>query len=238
MNVLNVSVAHAGYSDKSKAIEDIQFSILEGELVGLIGPNGAGKSTLIKSILGLMEEVSGEIEFGRNVNYAYIPEHPTYYSELTLWEHIELAKAVNQIDDKSYFTAAEELLEIFRLTEAKHQYPTSFSKGMQQKLMIVIAILMKPKLYIVDEPFIGLDPKAIKDFLAILEKERIRGAAILMSTHVLDTAEKICDRFLLINHGQIIAEGTLDDVRNQSIVEASLMDCFYFLMERSNYDKR
>lgn len=97
---------------------------------------------------------------------------------------------MNRINEPDYFERAEQLLDVFRLTEAKHHFPSSFSKGMQQKLMIVIAVLTKPTLYIVDEPFIGLDPKAIKDFLLILEEERKRGAAILMSTHVLDTAEK------------------------------------------------
>lgn len=231
MEVLHVNLQHAGYSDNKKTIENIHFHLLEGELIGLIGPNGAGKSTIIKTILGLLEEVDGDILISGDKRYAYIPEHPVYYDEFTLWEHIELAKAVNRIEDKAYFQRAEQLITLFRLQKAKHQFPNSFSKGMQQKLMIIIAILIKPMLYIVDEPFIGLDPKAIKDFLAILEEERKRGAAILMSTHVLDTAERICDRFLLINQGQIIAQGTLDEVRKQSVPDASLMDCFYYFME-------
>jgi len=231
METLNVSINHAGYKKNSKIIENIHFTIHPGELVGLIGPNGAGKSTIIKAILGLLNEVNGEITIPGKNQYAYIPEHPTYYQEFTLWEHIELAKAVNQIDDEEYDKRAVELLRIFRLHKEKHHFPTSFSKGMQQKLMIIIALLIKPKVYIIDEPFIGLDPKAIKDFLYILEEERKRGASILMSTHVLDTAEKICDRFLLINHGHIIAQGSLAEVQEQSEVDGSLMDCFYELME-------
>lgn len=231
MEILKVDLHHAGYSDNKKTIENIHFQLQQGELVGLIGPNGAGKSTIIKTILGLLEEIDGEIKIAGNHRYAYIPEHPVYYEEFTLWEHIELAKAVNKIEDPSFFQRAEQLITLFRLQHAKHHFPGSFSKGMQQKLMIIIAILIKPTLYIVDEPFIGLDPKAIKDFLIILEEERQRGAAILMSTHVLDTAERICDRFLLVNQGEIIANGTLDEVRAVSVPEASLMDCFYYFME-------
>lgn len=232
MEALHVNIAHAGYQEEKKIIQEIEFNINRGELVGLIGPNGAGKSTIIRSILGLIEEMNGSITFPLGKKYSYIPEQPTYYDELTLWEHIELAKAVNGIEDDYYYDYASKLLKIFRLTEAKHQFPSSFSKGMQQKLMIVIAILMKPALYIVDEPFIGLDPMAIKDFLQILETERERGATILMSTHVLDTAEKICDRFLVIIDGKLIAQGTLQEIQQQSLQDRSLMDCFYYFMER------
>ncbi|MFN7249454.1 MAG: ABC transporter ATP-binding protein [Anaerobacillus sp.] len=230
MNILEVNIEHAGYLEKKSTIEDISFELAENELVGLIGPNGAGKSTILKAILGLLEEMRGKTVI--KGKYAYIPEQPTYYEELTLWEHITLVKAVSEDDDDNFFNRANELIAIFRLQDAKHHFPSSFSKGMQQKLMIIIAILNKPKLYIVDEPFIGLDPKAIKDFLLILEKERKRGAAILMCTHVLDTAEKICDRFLLMNNGKMIAKGTLSEIRIQSDTDGSLMDCFYKFMER------
>ncbi|UOE96252.1 ABC transporter ATP-binding protein [Alkalihalobacillus sp. LMS39] len=229
-----MELKEAGYQENQNTIENINLSINKGELVGLIGPNGAGKSTIIKSILGLLNYMDGEVTIHDNKRYAYIPEHPTYYEELSLWEHIQLAKTVNQIESDDYFSRAEELLELFRLTKARHQLPSSFSKGMQQKLMIIIAILIQPMLYIVDEPFIGLDPKAIKDFLKILEEERKRGAAILMCTHVLDTAEKICDRFYLINNGQIIAQGTLQQLQDVSVAQGSLMDCFYTLMEESD----
>ena len=234
MDVLKVNLKQASYHDKKETIRDIHFAISQGELVGLVGPNGAGKSTIIKSILGLMEDVEGDIVMPQDSKYGYIPEHPTYYDELTLWEHIELAKAVNLIDRDDYYEEAEKLLAIFRLIDEKHNYPGSFSKGMQQKLMIIIALLIKPKLYIVDEPFIGLDPKAMKDFISFLAEEQQRGAGILMSTHVMDTAEKICDRFLLINNGRIIASGTLKEIQELSDQEGALLDCVYTLLEQNN----
>ena len=109
--------------------------------------------------------------------------------------------------------------------------PTGFSKGMQQKMLIIIGFLLKPDVYVVDEPFVGLDPRATRDFLELLQDERRRGAGVSMCTHVLDTAEKICDRIILINSGSIVAQGTLAEVREQAgcAVDAPLTDCFYAL---------
>ncbi|WP_369345603.1 AAA family ATPase [Caldalkalibacillus mannanilyticus] len=127
---------------------------------------------------------------------------------------------------------AEQLLERFKLREEKHHLPPSFSKGMQQKLMIILAFLIQPDLYIVDEPFVGLDPTATKVFLELLSQERQRGAGILMSTHVLDTAEKICERFVLLNGGRIIAQGNLAEIQKQCGLESSsLLECFNHLVE-------
>ena len=118
-------------------------------------------------------------------------------------------------------------MERFQLKEAMHHLPRSLSKGMQQKLMIVAGFLLQPDLYVVDEPFIGLDPRATKTLLQLLEEERGRGAAVLLSTHVLDTAEKICDSFLLLHQGRCVAQGSLNRLRRQiGREDASLMDCF------------
>jgi ABC-2 type transport system ATP-binding protein len=161
--LMDVFIESAGYNEDGSTIVDIRFSLEEGELVGLIGPNGAGKSTTIKSILGLLSNIKGEIRFknGRR-NCAYVPEHPVWYEELTLWEHLELAAAVYELESTYFEARAEKLLKQFRLTDVKHHLPGSFSKGMQQKMMLVLGFLSEPDVYIVDEPFIGLDPKAMK----------------------------------------------------------------------------
>ncbi|MDP5274903.1 ABC transporter ATP-binding protein [Chengkuizengella axinellae] len=229
MELLNVSINQANYNDKPNVIEDILFSINEGELVGLIGPNGAGKSTTIKCILGLIKSYEGEVQFvGPDKNYSYIPEHPIYYENWTLWEHLELASAAYDIPQGKFVTKAKQLIQQFQMKEVIHHYPSSFSKGMQQKMMLIIGLLNSPDVYIVDEPFIGLDPIATQTFLEYLEKERNRGAGILMSTHVLDTAEKICDRFICMNQGKMVAKGNLQELRNQSDMsaEASLFELF------------
>lgn len=165
-------------------------------------------------------------------DYAYIPERPIFYDQLTLWEHIDFLLSTQNIEEQPFLQKAHELLETFRLTDVVHQYPDRFSKGMQQKAMLVLAFLKQAKLYIIDEPFMGLDPKAIKKFLLKLQEEKAAGAGILMSTHVLDTAEKICDRFVMISRGKLIVQGTLEDIREESeLRNGSLLDCFDTLTE-------
>ncbi|WCF08841.1 ABC transporter ATP-binding protein [Paenibacillus thiaminolyticus] len=231
MIVLDTRIEEAGYDTGDPTIRNISFQVQAGELVGLIGPNGAGKSTTIKSILGIMREVKGTIRLGDGTGtYAYVPEQPVLYDSMTLWEHLELAAAAHELPAAEFRERAEELLGIFQLTQVKHHLPTSFSKGMQQKLMLIIAFLLKPSLYIVDEPFVGLDPRATRRFLRMLEEERKRGAGVLMSTHVLDTAERVCDSFVLIHQGRIVASGTLEQVRGTSgLPEGTLFDCFEVL---------
>ncbi|MDX8367468.1 ABC transporter ATP-binding protein [Cytobacillus sp. IB215665] len=239
MQLLDVNINKAGYDAQDLIISDIRFSLQKGELVGLIGPNGAGKSTTIKAILGVLNYLEGDINFSNETTYAYIPEQPIFYDELTLWEHLDLAASTMNIDDQTFKNRADHLLEVFKLNHVIHQLPSTFSKGMQQKVMIIIAFLIKPSIFIIDEPFIGLDPRAVKDLLFLLDKEREQGASILMSTHVLDTAEKICERFLLVSNGELLANGTMQDIRNKSgLIDGSLFDCFYHLTEVDDNDRK
>lgn len=228
MIVLDTHIQSAGYDKGESKIHDITFQVEAGQLVGLIGPNGAGKSTTIKSILGIMRDVQGSVRIGDGKGtYAYVPEQPVLYDSMTLWEHLELAAAAHEMPREEFEARAEELLLEFQMTEQKHHLPTSFSKGMQQKLMLIIAFLLRPSLYIVDEPFVGLDPRATRRFLRMLDKERQRGAGVLMSTHVLDTAERVCDSFVLIHQGHIVARGTFEEVRQAcGLPEGTLFDCF------------
>lgn len=230
--VLRIAIAEAGYEEDKPIIRDIQLQVKPGELVGLIGPNGAGKSTTVKTILGLLSHMKGQVELGgKHKRYAYVPEQPVYYEYFTLWEHLRLAASAFGLSEDEFEDKAAALLDRFRLTEQKHQYPAHFSKGMQQKLMLIIAFLLEPDIYIVDEPFVGLDPRATSDFLELLMSELSRGAGVLMSTHVLDTAEKICQGFVLINGGAVVAQGTLQQVRVDAgcAEDASLSECFLAL---------
>lgn len=233
MDILQVQIKRAGYADNKKAIENINFSLKKGELVGLIGPNGAGKSTTIKAILGLLPEMEGKIGPTRqDTKYAYIPEHPVFYDELTLWEHLELAAAAYGMERCEFLDESEKLLKVFSLQKERHHLPGSFSKGMQQKVMLIIGFLIKADIYIADEPFIGLDPRATRDFLSLLKTERKRGAGVLMSTHALDTAERICNSFVLLADGKLVAQGNLAQVREICRMPgASLFDCFNRILE-------
>jgi ABC-2 type transport system ATP-binding protein len=235
--LLSVNIDEAGYDADVHVLKDIHFAVNPGELVGLIGPNGAGKSTTIKSILGIVKNVKGNCTL---TNYAYIPERPLLYERMTLWEYIEFLFCTLDRDEKPYMDRAHLLLDRFQLAQVIHEYPESFSKGMQQKVMLVLAFLKQEKLYIVDEPFMGLDPRAVKRLLQSLQQEKENGAGILMSTHVLDTAEKICDRFVLISQGRLIFQGTLAEIRERSdLEEGSLLDCFDVLTEdESDVDVR
>lgn len=232
-SVLQVSIEQAGYSEGDPCISNISFEVKKGELLGIIGPNGAGKSTTIKAILGLLKHVKAEVSFGEGTGkYAYIPEQPIFYEDLTLWEHLDLAAAAYEIEYEAFVKHAEELLARFGMTQSRDLLPAGFSKGMKQKMMLMIGFLARPDIYIVDEPFIGLDPRATKDFLSLLAEERRRGAGVLMSTHVLDTAEKICDTFIMISDGKVVAQGTLGDIRAiaQQPEDASLFECFDRMM--------
>lgn len=233
MNVLEVEIKQAGYTGKRNVINNINFSLKNGEIAGLIGPNGAGKSTAIKAIVGLLPEMLGKVQFmGQNGNFAYIPEQPVLYEELTLWEHLELAAAVYEMERNTFLEKVRNLLNIFRLQEVKHHFPATFSKGMQQKVMIIIGLLIEPDVYILDEPFVGLDPRATMDFLRFLNEERIRGAGILISTHQLDIAERICDSAILMADGQLVAQGNLDEIRGKChLPGASLFECFNSILE-------
>jgi ABC-2 type transport system ATP-binding protein len=225
--LLEVSIQDSGYEENNKIVENLSFSINRGEIVGLIGPNGAGKSTTIKTILGLLENTNSKIDFINNHTYAYIPERPVFYDELTLWEHLDLAAGVMEIEDSQFNETAMKLVNLFNMEKVIHKLPSTFSKGMQQKVMLITAFLIKPDIYIIDEPFVGLDPMAMQDFLTLIDTEKKRGAGILMCTHVLDTAEKACDRFLLVASGRLKAQGNLENIRAEAkLPEAALLQCF------------
>ena len=195
----------------------------DGELVGLIGLNGAGKSTTINEIIGLLTPYGGQIAIdGLTIQQdtasyrqkiGYIPETPSLYEELTLREHLETVLMAYGLDVIEGMARAEKYLKLFRLDEKLDWFPTQFSKGMKQKVMIICAFIVDPSLLIVDEPFLGLDPLAISDLIELLAEGKANGKAILMSTHVLDSAEKMCDRFVILHHGQVLAQGTLDELR-------------------------
>jgi len=174
-------------------LKDISFEIKAGELVGLIGLNGAGKSTTIKEIIGLLQPQKGTIEIdgltlknqpeAYRQKIGYIPETPALYEELTLREHLEVTAMAYGLSKEEAFKRAEKLLKTFRLENRLDWFPANFSKGMKQKVMILCAFLIEPSLYIIDEPFLGLDPLAIHALLELMNDMKQTGASILMSTH-------------------------------------------------------
>ena len=221
-------------------LKNVSFTAESGKLVGLIGLNGAGKSTTINEIIGLLTPYSGEInidgltlranprEYRQQIGY--IPETPSLYEELTLREHIETVAMAYGIEQEQAFERVEPLLKMFRLDQKLDWFPVHFSKGMKQKVMIICAFVVDPSLFIVDEPFLGLDPLAISDLIQLLDEEKKKGKSILMSTHVLDSAEKMCDSFVILHKGQVRAKGDLPQLRQAfDMPEASLNDIYLAL---------
>ena len=236
---LQLNNVTAGYT-KVPVITDITFDVNPGEICGLIGLNGAGKSTTIKTIIGQLTPFSGRVEVeklsilenqrGYRQSIAVIPESPVLYEELTFREHIEfVARSYHQMNEKT-MAHAMELVEAFRLTKQLDWFPAYFSKGMKQKVLIVCALMLDVPVYVVDEPFLGLDPLGIRTLLQVLKEKKEKGAAILMSTHVLDTAEKYCDRFIVLHEGKVIAQGDIEGLRASSNIEESSLEEIYFAL--------
>ncbi|MDZ5760064.1 ABC transporter ATP-binding protein [Carnobacterium maltaromaticum] len=233
---LKVTNLTGGYS-QVPVLKDISFEVEKGKLIGLIGLNGAGKSTAIKHIIGLMNPQKGSITIdeltltadteGYRKKFAFIPETPVLYEELTLKEHIELSAMAYDVPQDIAFQRAEKLLTSFRLSNKLDWFPANFSKGMKQKVMILCAFLVEPSLYIIDEPFLGLDPLGINALLELMNEMKEQGASILMSTHILATAERQCDGFVLLHNGEIKAQGTLEDLRASFQMPEATLDEIY-----------
>ncbi|MCI1894874.1 MAG: ABC transporter ATP-binding protein [Lactobacillus sp.] len=223
-------------------IKNLSFEVPDGQIVGLIGLNGAGKSTTIKHIIGLLTPMQGAIKIdGQTLAeapeayrqaIAYVPETPVLYPELTLKEHLELTMMAYDLDAKTTWPRVNEMLEQFRLANKLDWFPANFSKGMKQKVMIVAAFMTNARLYIIDEPFTGLDPLAVHDLLDLVALKKQAGAAVLMSTHILATAQQYADQFVLLNNGQVRATGDLTSLQTQFNLADADLDAIYMAMTR------
>ncbi|HFI0399399.1 TPA: ABC transporter ATP-binding protein [Streptococcus suis] len=221
-------------------LKDVSFTVENGQLVGLIGLNGAGKSTTIKEIIGLLTPYQGEILIdGKSLvqdaehyrkKIGFIPETPSLYEELTLKEHLEVVALAYNLTWDQAWSRVQGLLTIFRLDEKLDWFPVHFSKGMKQKVMIICAFMVEPSLLIVDEPFLGLDPVAIADLVNLLEEEKSKGTSILMSTHVLDSAEKMCDSFVILHQGQVRATGNLEELQHAFNMKGASLNEIYLAL--------
>lgn len=245
MALLEIQNVTGGYT-KNPVLKDVSFEVNANELVGLIGLNGAGKSTTIRHVIGLMEPHKGEIKINEltfkgdpemyRKQFTFVPETPILYDELTLEEHLQLTAMAYGLDQNTYKERKESLLKEFRMEKRLRWFPAHFSKGMRQKVMIMCAFLVQPSLYIVDEPFVGLDPLGIQSLLDLMKKMKDNGAGILMSTHILATAERYCDRFIILHEGKVRAKGTLAELREQfGMPNATLDDLYIQLTKEEDY---
>lgn len=243
--MLKVSHLTGGYHHL-QVLHDLSFSVTEGEVVGLIGLNGTGKSTTIKHILGLIQPEAGQItldgiDLRQDPNryhqkIAFVPETPILYPELTLKEHFATTMMAYQLDPEQIWPKVKELLQLFRLDQMLDWFPVHFSKGMQQKVMIVNAFMTEANLLIIDEPFTGLDPLAVHNLLDLIAQKKAAGKAVLMTTHVLATAQTQADRFIVLNRGHIRAEGSTSTIAKEFGVDAQHLDRIYLAMAKENGD--
>ncbi|GAA0438280.1 ABC transporter ATP-binding protein EcsA [Lentibacillus halophilus] len=243
--LLHIDDLYGGYTHKN-ILHGISLDVFPSEIVALIGLNGAGKSTTIKHVIGLMQARKGTVAvngktFQDNPNtyrqqMAYIPEMPILYDELTLYEHLRLTAMAYDIPEETFEKRLDPLLKAFRMEKRLKWFPTHFSKGMRQKVMIMCAFMIQPPLYIVDEPFVGLDPLGIQSYLQWMDDMKANGSGVLMSTHILATAEKNCDRFVILNDGRIKANGTLAELRRDfNMPDASLDDLYVALTKEDSH---
>ena len=224
------------YGDKL-AVNNVSFEVQAGEVFGFLGPNGAGKTTTIKMIVGLLQPTSGTIRVaGYDVQAqpllakaasGYVPDTPNLYAKLTGRELLRFVGDLYSLDRQRLAQRTEELLRVLDLNEAADQTIDSYSHGMQQKASLAAALMHDPKVLVLDEPTVGLDPKSARLIKDILRQMADRGTAVFLSTHILEIAERMCDRIGIINKGELVAIGTMNELRSLGKAgETSLEDIF------------
>ena len=226
------------YGDKL-AVEDVSFQVNAGEIFGFLGPNGAGKTTTIKMIVGLLRPSSGVVKVGgydvvaqplqAKAACGYVPDEPNLYGKLTGRELLRFVGDLYGLDRIQAARRSEELLRLFNLDEAADDTTDSYSHGMKQKTSLAAALVHDPRVLILDEPTVGLDPKSARMIKDILRQMADRGSAVMLSTHILEIAQNMCDRIGIINKGKLIAVGTMDELRQLGQGESSLEDIFLSL---------
>lgn len=220
------------YNKSKKAVDDISLTIGDGEIFGFIGHNGAGKTTTIKSIVGILDFDQGEILInGKSIKdepiackkeMAYIPDNPDIYESLTGIQFLNFICDMYEVPKEVRMEKIGKYSDIFELTSNLGDVISSYSHGMKQKLTIISALIHEPKVLVLDEPFVGLDPTAVFDLKKIMKEMCENGASIFFSTHVLDVAEKLCTKVAIIKEGKILKVGTMEEV----IGDSSLEDVF------------
>ncbi len=239
LEILNVTKK---YKNGALANDNISIRVNDGEIYGFIGPNGAGKSTLIKSIVGLHSFDSGsikldnltlkdnQIDFKKKI--AYIPDNPDLYENVKAINYLNFIADVFDIDKEKRTNLIFKYADLFEIRDSLNMPIKSFSHGMKQKLAIISALIHEPKLLIMDEPFVGLDPKSSYDLKQIMQEFVAEGRIIFFSSHVLEVVEKLCDHIGIINAGKIVYDGSFSKIN----ADKSLEDFFLELTENEKHN--
>lgn len=235
--MLKISNYSKSYKSNVKAVDNLSLEVNSGDIFGFIGHNGAGKTTTIKAVAGVLDFEEGEITIDNisikkdpvacKQRMAYIPDNPDLYEHLSGIAYLNFIGDIYQVNKDERKKLIEEYAEAFELTKNLGDAIGSYSHGMKQKLAIISALIHKPKLLILDEPFVGLDPKAAHTLKTIMAKICSEGSAIFFSTHVLEVAEKLCNKIAIIKGGRLVAHGSTAEVKG----DASLEEVFMELIE-------
>jgi ABC-2 type transport system ATP-binding protein len=232
------------YFNHKPAVDGVDLDVYGGEIFGFLGPNGAGKTTTIKMLIGLLRPTGGNAFIGGHDIQAepiaakallgYVPDEPALPDKLTAREFLQFIAGLYRMDPKQAARRGEELLRLFDLHEHGDELVGGFSHGMRQKTALAGALLHDPKVLFLDEPTVGLDPRSARLIKDILRQLSARGTSIFLTTHILEIAERLCDRVAIIGNGRIIATGTLDQLRSSSGSQ-TLEDIFLSLTGGAEY---
>lgn len=227
---------------KKEAVRGIDLEIPKGELFSLLGPNGAGKTSTLKMMVGLLKPTEGSVKLGgydiqketilAKKTISFVPDVPYVYDKLTPWELLRFSGKLYNLDSARIKSRGEELLRFFSIWDVRDILIEEFSHGMRQKAILTAALLHDPKVFILDEPMVGLDPVSIKSFKDFLKQQKKSGMTILFSTHTLSTAEEMADRIGIINQGKLIAVGRIDELKSQFQTHENLEQMFMRLIEQ------
>ncbi|MGV9170700.1 MAG: ABC transporter ATP-binding protein, partial [Promethearchaeia archaeon] len=225
------------FGEDFKAVDDLSFEVMSGSVYGLLGPNGSGKSTTMRMLLGLLRPDSGTARInGHDIRkdlvkakkvMGYVPENPVLPERMTGWEYVNYVADIWRMPrGPEREEDIEDLLVLLDIQDASNDLIEAYSKGMARKISLVAALIHRPKVLILDEVQAGIDPRGAATIKEILNGLKERGASILMSTHILEIAEQMCDRIGIIDEGKLIAEGTMDELRQKAEGEESLEEIF------------
>ena len=227
-----------------EAVKGVNLQVRGGEIMGFLGPNGAGKTTTIKMLTGLLTPTSGTARIcGYNIQaqpiqakscIGYVPDTPNLYGKLNAWEFLRFMGRLYRVPAAQLEQRAAELLKLFDLEEAAGDLLEGYSHGMQQKMVLAGALVHNPQVLFLDEPTVGLDPKSARLIKALLRQIADRGSTVFFSTHILEIAERMCDRVAIINKGEIISVGTMEELRAGG-ASGSLEDIFLSLTGGPDY---
>ncbi|MGE5397442.1 MAG: ABC transporter ATP-binding protein [Chitinophagales bacterium] len=224
-----------------KAVDGVNLTVRDGEIFGFLGPNGAGKTTLIKMITGILNPDQGSIKINNwdiqtepleaKMQFGFVPDDPNIFARLTGIEYLNFMADVYKVSSETRIKRMQELLDRFEMSSAAGDPIQSYSHGMKQKIIVIGALLHNPPVWILDEPMTGLDPRSSFDLKEMMREHATAGKTVFFSTHVLDVAEKVCDRLAIINKGKVIFCGSMQEIREHARENQSLENLFLELTE-------